>query len=249
MEFRAKKHLWILENDSSARFIYDEILGIRYRLRFFSDVQEFREAACTDSRPDLLIADLRMPGESFLDFIENQKEIGGNSLSFPFIVISAVDDTDILRYCFKEGALDYLTKPFKTNELIVKLERLLSVYEQVPDEESQAEDIVLDSSTLRIRKEKSDGGHVQLTAKEHQIFSLLYHNRAKKTSREDLVKHVWEDVRVGGKTLDVHLFNLRKKISALDLEVKFFSPNYFQLCRKVEKDPGLENECLTHESP
>lgn len=68
-----------------------------------------------------------------------------------------------------------------------------------------------------------------LTAKELQIVSLLNSAPTRALSREDLVKQIWHSVKVSSKTLDVHIFNLRRKIAPLGIEIVFSHPNVFSL--------------------
>jgi DNA-binding response OmpR family regulator len=215
---RTNEKVWILEDDESARFVYQECLGFRYNLFFFETLTDLRvkadfHADNHSSFPDLVIADLRLPDGDFLTYISQENSL--LTLNTPFIVVSSIDDLDVLRACFEEGARDYLTKPFSKNELIVKVQRILGP----PQAKEQFE---LDPMTLRVKKSDSgaEAGFAQLTARELQIFSVLRKNIQNGVSRKDLLKQVWSDTAVTTKTLDVHLFNIRRKLSKIGIEIK-----------------------------
>ncbi len=105
------KALWVLEDDRGCQFVYEQTLDHRYQTRYFRSLQDFIQALKADGpKPALIIADLMLSDGNFLEFLTNSES---DILVIPFIIVSSVDDIDALRFCFKEGALDYLTKPFK----------------------------------------------------------------------------------------------------------------------------------------
>ncbi|MCM2324195.1 MAG: response regulator transcription factor [Oligoflexia bacterium] len=230
---KSERTIWILEDETGARFVFEEVLGLRYQLQFFSSLRGFLQALNEQElRPDLVIADLRLAEENFLDFISEEKNV--SLIRAPFIIVSSVDDLDILRACFEDGALDYLTKPFTKNELVVKVERILKVR---PPHTSQGSDwgVILDASKLTVKRDNSVS--VQLTAKELRIFSLLHSARGESVSRKQLLSEVWSGVTVTAKTLDVHLFHLRKKLAKLDIEIRFVAPDGYALLTAPKTPP------------
>ena len=212
--------IWVLEDEESCRFIYSESIGIRCKLKLFEHLNKFREElSAAEEKPDLIIADIRLHDDSFLKFISVESDLSLLK-GIPFIIVSSVDDIDILKKCFEEGAIDYLTKPFSKTELIVKVERALSG-------ELQDDGVVeVDNMKMVAGTEK---GVVKLTPKEMQILSVLKHAKGEPVPRDMIVKRVWDSTSVGAKTLDVHLFNLRRKAGNLGLEIKFIRPNSLQL--------------------
>lgn len=207
--------IWVLEDDPGSRFVYAEVLALRYNLSQFGSVKEFAEALRTarasNSKPDLVVADLRLPDDTFLNFMDNGE---GKELmqGVQFVVVSSVDDIDALRFCFSNGAVDYITKPFGKSELVVKVERLFS-------SNGGTNDVSVDLTSLSVvfGKARSES----LTSKEFQIMSLLQQNGSSGLSRAEIVGAVWGTVKVSSKAFDVHLFNLRRKLAPLGIEVRF----------------------------
>lgn len=202
----ADKTIWILEDDKGCQFVYEQTLDHRYETRYFDRIDQFA-AALKDvyqndkSRlPKMIVADLMLSDGNFLTFLtDSEREI----FDIPFIIVSSVDDIDALRFCFKEGALDYLTKPFKKNELLVKIENVLS---GVNRSRPAPEDGVMKTLDL-------DGTEIKgLTTKQMQLLSLFINSDDRSVTRNDILNKVWRDTNVHPKTVDVHLYNLRRKV-------------------------------------
>ncbi len=228
--------LWILEDDADSRFILEESLGIRYQVRLFSSLAELDTAlTAEDERPSLLIADLRLPDGTFVEFCARKKQQGAQLP--PFVVVSSMDDLDFLRECYRQGALDYLSKPFSKNELIAKIERWLPVSKVTPDPAAGVLQGGIVLHSLRLRVEDAQGRSQQLTSKEYQILTIL-HQSAGFVSRDLLQRRIWGDVSVAAKTLDVHIFNLRKKLAALNLRVNYHSDQGFHLEAVTTRSDG-----------
>lgn len=68
-----------------------------------------------------------------------------------------------------------------------------------------------------------------LTAKEFQIVTLLNSSQGKTMTREGMLSAVWGSVKVNAKTVNVHVFNLRKKLLPLGVIVEFVNPGSFRL--------------------
>lgn len=213
--------VWILEDDAGARFVYGEILEFRAELKFFVTLGELKSALDASlPLPSLLIADMRLPDGAFIDLLVQTKHAG--LFNVAFIVVSSVDDIDILRECFAEGALDYITKPFNKMELLAKVERILA--------RTRSNSITINGSTLVATL--PSGEKVQLTPKELQILSILGETPGARVERRQIVNLVWGDVSVSKKTLDVHLVNLRRKLATSGTDIEFVAPDSFRLQQK-----------------
>lgn len=220
-----KKLIWVLEDDAGCQFVLREIFELRYSLRMFSDLTSFRDALFEKDgvKPDLVIADIRLPGQSFLSFLS-----GDDAKVFrliPLLVVSSVDDIDALRTCFENGAVDFITKPFTKNELIVKVERIWNQNDRLGQRARR--EFVLDLPALKvIRGERHSD---PLTTKEFQIITILSEAPSGTLSRDEIVSKVWGQVKVTSKAFDVHLYHLRKKLGAVGLEIRFSPPNRYSL--------------------
>jgi DNA-binding response OmpR family regulator len=204
------KSLWLLEDDKGCQFVYEQTLDHRYTTRYFERLDDFVNALESTPRnelPQMIVADLMLGDGNFLNFLTNQKD--SNILNIPFIIVSSIDDIDALRFCFKEGALDYLTKPFKKNELLVKIENVLSGSSRPRAIEAGHKSVNLDGNDVQ-----------NLTAKQKQLLALFLESHDRSITRNDILERVWGSTNVHPKTVDVHLYNLRRKLHSFGYMIR-----------------------------
>lgn len=208
-----KKFIWILEDDLESQEIYRSIIDNIAEISFFKSIHEF-EAALKSAlpRPSLLIADLKLPDGNFIDLL--CKKDSESKIRFPLIVASSLDDEEMLDASFREGAIDYLVKPFRKNEGKIKILRHLNA----PDTQSDAFGYKLD--TFRHGLTYRDELVVGLTPKEQQIFVVLQKHLDDGISKHGIVSEAWQGSTIYEKSFDVHLFNLRRKFKdSTNLEI------------------------------
>ncbi len=211
----SSREIWILEDDPGTIFVYSEGLGIDRHLRLFGKIADVVAALAANdcTYPDLLIADLRLPDGSFLNYLEHHgAKICEQSL---LLVVSSVEETEILRKCFACGASDYLTKPFSVSELRVKMDRLLG--QQAMRKARKQGAIALDPRTFEICVDGKTSPI--LTQKEFQIMALLVASPTSTIEKSALNLVLSGVKKVGPKALDVHLVNLRRKLAKVDYEI------------------------------
>ncbi|EQC49155.1 response regulator receiver domain protein [Bacteriovorax sp. BSW11_IV] len=203
------KSIWVLEDDKDCQFVYEQTLDHRYKTKYFSSIADFANAMdSSENKPSMIIADLMLDDGNFLNYLTNSDE--SSVLNTPFIIVSSIDDIDALRFCFKEGALDYLTKPFKKNELVVKVENVLSGAQRQRFEiEGASKSVMLDGKEVK-----------NLTSKQKQLLHLFMDSPGRCISRNDILEKVWESTNVHPKTVDVHLYNLRRKLHDLGYMIR-----------------------------
>ncbi|MEL6862959.1 MAG: response regulator [Bacteroidota bacterium] len=76
-----------------------------------------------EENPDILVADIMMPHVTGLELINFIRKDLKSSL--PIIIISALEHDDVVLEAFQLGATDFITKPFKPNELILRIKRII----------------------------------------------------------------------------------------------------------------------------
>ena len=81
--------------------------------------------AVEKEKPDIVVTDIMMPKISGIDLLRALKKNEGTR-DIPIMLISAVDDVELIQQGLSLGAVDYLTKPFKINEVVGKLRHHLS---------------------------------------------------------------------------------------------------------------------------
>ncbi|MSQ89617.1 MAG: nitrogen regulation protein NR(I), partial [Betaproteobacteria bacterium] len=127
------KPVWIVDDDHSIRWVFEKALsreGISYRS--FSSVPEALEALA-DGPPQVLISDIRMPGQSGIELLQQVKE---KHPTVPVIVMTAYSDLESAVAAFQGGAYEYLPKPFDVDQAVELIRRAL--------QESQREQAALE---------------------------------------------------------------------------------------------------------
>lgn len=195
--------IWILEDEKEINWIYEEVLSSKYHLTFFVSISDFQNALANQDKPQMIISDMKLPDGSFIDFLKNHfPKIEG----IPYLVVSAVADIEALHFCLKEGAVDYLTKPFQINELLVKIERFFNQH--------------VEKNTEKLKLLNETFINSNLTYKESKILSTLVKSMNNFVPRKEIIENVWNNPDdVHPKTLDVHLYNLRRKLEPLGFQI------------------------------
>jgi two-component system nitrogen regulation response regulator GlnG len=116
------KPIWIVDDDESIRWVLEKALA-RENLatRSFSNAREAMDALQT-SVPQVLVSDIRMPGESGLELLQAVKS---KYPGLPVIVITAFSDLDSAVAAFQGGAFEYLAKPFDIDKAVELIRRAL----------------------------------------------------------------------------------------------------------------------------
>jgi two-component system nitrogen regulation response regulator GlnG len=116
------KPIWIVDDDASIRWVLEKALA-RENLatRSFSNVRDAM-AALEVETPQVLVSDIRMPGESGLDLLQTVKT---KHPGLPVIIITAFSDLDSAVAAFQGGAFEYLAKPFDIDKAVELIRRAL----------------------------------------------------------------------------------------------------------------------------
>jgi DNA-binding response OmpR family regulator len=170
-------------------------------------------ALARDDSFDLLILDLGMPGIDGQDVLAELRRRGE---SLPVIVLTARDDVGDTVRSLEGGANDYVTKPFRFEELVARIRLRLR-------DTSAAETTVLEaggvSLDLRSRRATTGDGVVELTAREFALLETFVRHAGQVLSREQLLSHVWGyDFDPGSNVVDVYVRYLRRKLGDHTIE-------------------------------
>jgi two-component system alkaline phosphatase synthesis response regulator PhoP len=162
------------------------------------------------SSPDLVVLDLMLPGMGGLQVARKLKA----SRDVPILMLTARGEEDDVLRGFQAGADDYLTKPFSPKVLVARVQAILrrtGVEADQPEGALEAGGLTLDPKS---REVQVDGQVVDLTAIEFDLLRVLVEHAGWVYSREQLLEHVWGYDYLGdSRVVDVHVANLRKKIS------------------------------------
>jgi DNA-binding response OmpR family regulator len=134
----------------------------------------------------------------------------------PVIILTARDEVSDKVAGLEGGADDYVTKPFRFEELLARVRARLRDERTVERTVLRAGEIVLD---LRTRRASTEGRTVDLTAREFTMLEVLIRHAGQVLSREQLLSHVWGyDYDPGSNVVDVYVGYLRKKLGQDSIE-------------------------------
>ncbi len=198
------KTILIIDDDAHIGNMLEEALSKEgYRVsRAYSGTEAL--LVLSGTRPDLILLDLMLPGLSGEDVLPKLKGI-------PVIVVSAKVDIDNKVDILLSGAVDYVTKPFSTKELLARIAvHLRTASNTTVSPALTFDDIALntDTHTVTINDTK-----IKLTRTEYAILKLLMQNQTQVVTKSLLLDRISTDTPdCTESSLKMHISNLRKKL-------------------------------------
>lgn len=198
------KNILIIDDDVHIGNLLEETLakegyGV---LRAYSGTEAL--LVLSQKKPDLVLLDLMLPGL-------NGEEVLLQIKGIPVIVVSAKVDVDNKVEVLLGGAVDYVTKPFHTKELLARIAVHLREHTDAPE----APVLVFDDITLNAETHLVTIGaeEIRLTRTEYAILKLLMQNPTQVLTKSALLDRISEDTPdCTESSLKMHISNLRKKL-------------------------------------
>jgi two-component system phosphate regulon response regulator OmpR len=202
-------HVLVVDDDRRLRELLSRFLSRNgYRVTTAASAAEAR--AKTESVLfDALVLDVMMPGENGFEYMRRVR-VHSN---VPILMLTAQADASDRIQGLEIGADDYLTKPFETRELLLRLGNILK-RQAVPSEGAPAsapDSVRFGPFTFRLDRGelRRDEEAIRITEREREILTILGHRAGQEVSREELAG--------GGqgnneRTIDVQINRLRRKI-------------------------------------
>lgn len=163
---------------------------------------------------DVVILDVMLPKMSGLEILA---KLRADKINTPVIILSALAEVEDKVQGLDLGADDYLPKPFKTAELLARLNALVRRPPEIRSDKLQYADLVYDFG------EKELNG-VRLTEKEAKIMEMLLKSPEKIVNRDYLRAHVWGlGIDNDGNSLEVYISRLRKKLTEMGSAARIVS--------------------------
>ena len=160
---------------------------------------------------DLIVLDNRLPKKNGLEVC---KEIRADGKAVPILMLSVMSGSEKKVELLNAGADDYLSKPFKLEELLARIRALLRRPAQIENEILQVDGIVLDTKQQVVTRE---GKEIHLTRKEFALLHYLMKNKGTVLSRGMILEHVWDmNADPFSNTIESHINSLRHKLSLGD---------------------------------
>ena len=194
----------LIEDDNQM----NEALSIFFCKEGYTVLQAYnaKEAEqCLNKEPDVIIADIGLPGASGIYFCKKLLKYK----SIPVIFLTAKDDEEDILEGYEAGCQEYVTKPVSPKVLLKKIEVILK---------RSGSGNILEYKNLRIdfdkRKVSNCDREIKLTIKEWKVLSILAANRGNIVTKEMLLEKIWDADNnfVDDHALTVVVNRLRKKI-------------------------------------
>lgn len=187
-------------------YIIKGLTHILLNNNFSCDVAENLTVASTlmKNKYDLIILDLMLPDGFGLDFYK--EKIKGQ---VPTIILTAKDEEEDVVSCLDEGCEDYIVKPFRSNELLSRINNILR--RNTKSNVIKIDNIIIDSEASRVYVDKEE---VKFTSLEYKILLLLFENANRVVTRDLIIDKIWDISGnfVNDNTLTVYIKRIREKL-------------------------------------
>lgn len=191
------------------------IMGLKYLLEqenikviIAQNVIETRQKL-NQEKIDLVLLDVSLPDGNGFDICKEIKQ----KQDIPVIFLTAQDEETSVVFGLDLGADDYITKPFRTRELISRINSVLRRYGKKEDTTNivQYKNIKIDTNSAKVYKDEKE---IIFTSLEYKILLMLFTNQNKLITREQLLEKIWDIAGnfVNDNTLTVYIKRIREKL-------------------------------------
>jgi two-component system OmpR family response regulator len=162
---------------------------------------------------DAAVLDLGLPGVDGLTVLRRWRDAG---IAFPVLVLTARGSWHEKVQGIDGGADDYVSKPFRMEEVLARLRALIRRSSGQTQPELRSGPVVLDPRNARVTL---DGAAVKLTGHEFRVLSYLMHHRGRVVSQAELTEHIYsQGFDRDSNTVEVFIARLRRKLGAAVIE-------------------------------
>ena len=184
--------VFIVDDDPSIRFAMQALMdSVNLPHEIFASGAEFLEKV-TDQRPGCLVLDIRMPG---LGGLELQEELLGRGNTVPIIFITGHGDVPMAVEAMQKGAVDFIQKPFRDQDLLDRIREALTTDKERREEQQKHAEVA-----ERLAR---------LTNREREVFDLVVTGKPNKVIAYEL--------GVSQRTVEIHRARVMEKMQARSL--------------------------------
>lgn len=208
--------LYVEDEEVLAMLVRDHLDRNGFEVHWVSDgvaaEKVFREV-----KPDLCILDIMLPG---ISGYEIGKTIRAIDKSVPVIFLTARSETKDVVEGFKSGGNDYLKKPFSLEELMARVNNLLSMSGRIAPGQYKIGGLSFDPVRMVIQHEDQS---VSLSHRENELLKMLITMAGKPVERKEILMQLWgDDHFFNSRNLDVYVTRLRKYLK-MDPDVQLIT--------------------------
>ncbi len=215
----------LIEDEPVSRELLAAYLGERLSQAINSPVEIDDAATAADARTkfrtshyNAVLIDLNLPDGNGLDLAKDLRE----HTSTPIIFVTQSQNDEHKLSGLQLGAADFITKPYRPEELLLRLRNLLELSQHLAPSKKTKSDLfdcgsfIIDVGCATVQR--SDGTSVPLTASELSILVALANARPRVLTRDTLLQAIHPDHHATpfDRNIDVHISNIRKKLGDTD---------------------------------
>ena len=184
--------VFIVDDDPAIRFAMEALMeSVNLEHEIFASADEFLDKL-SEQRPGCLVLDIRMPG---LGGLELQEELIRRGNTLPIIFITGHGDVPMAVEAMQKGAVDFIQKPFRDQELLDRIREALATDQHRREEQQHHEEVA-----HRLEK---------LTNREREVFDLVVTGKPNKVIAYEL--------GVSQRTVEIHRARVMEKMQARSL--------------------------------
>ena len=203
--------LLIEDNEPIAKGLKYSLEQENFIVTISNKVQKSKELLKVN-KYDLIILDITLPDGNGYELCKYIK----TNFDIPIIFLTAKDEEQDVVKGFDLGADDYVIKPFRTKELMSRINNILRRYAKEEENKLKAGNIIIDLDASRVYVNEKE---IVFTALEYKILVLLFSNIGKTVSREKILDKIWDVAGnfVNDNTLTVYVKRIRAKLGKYDV--------------------------------
>lgn len=216
----ANRILIVEDNHAIAQTVALNLQYAGYEYMTFDDGQKAAAYLQEDHCFDLALLDLMLPGMDGFELFSHVKKY-----NIPVIYMTAKTDSESEVRGLRDGAEDYIVKPFEVVTLLVRIEKVLARAGRL-NQVYRFRDITLDAENRTVTR---SGNPVELKPLEFDVLRVLMKHKNRTVSRDRILNEIWGEDYFGDiRTVDVRIANLRKKLN-LSEEIRTVSKAGYRL--------------------
>ena len=208
-----RQRILTIEDDAAIRRgIVDSLTFAGYDTLEAGDGETGLEIA-TRGQFDLLLLDLVLPGRDGFEILQEVRRLRP---TLPIIILSARGEEGDRVRGLRDGADDYVVKPFSVKELLARVE---AVMRRTPERPTDVSKIEIPGGKIDVRRREvrfDDGRRAELSERELDLVLYLAANSGRAIARDEILANIWRITPKGvtTRTIDMHIARLREKLQA-----------------------------------
>ncbi|MEH7386124.1 response regulator transcription factor [Bacillus sp. JJ1521] len=207
--------VFIVEDDPKIRNLMGQYLAKWNFQSVMAEDFENIDGQVLQEKPDLVLLDLNLPGHDGFYWCSRLRQLS----DIPIIIISSRSQSMDIVMAMNMGGDDYIQKPFSLEVLVAKMNAVLRRSGFIQNKEKDL--FTVGEITLNLHNSfvTYRGKEISLTKNEFQILYLLMKKAGQITSRDEIMRVLWEDEQfIDDNTLTVNMTRLRRKLEEIGLE-------------------------------